>query len=268
MLIVCGDFGGIHKSTCSGIVKLVSHHLALLRPQFIDYPEDEQEFDQIKQAFYNIAKFPGCIGALDCTHIKIKSPGGPQAENYRNRKNFFSINLQTVYDAAMKIRNIVARWPGSAHDSTIFNNSHIRGKFERGEMRDYLIVANAGYALKKYLLTPIQHPVTPAEKKYNAAQILTRNPIERSYGLWKRRFPILSVGMNLKIDTVQSVIVATAVLHNIACDLREKDPKVPHHVQRLINITNFRHPTGNLENIRDNDRETRNCLVRSFETQP
>ncbi|CAH1962127.1 unnamed protein product [Acanthoscelides obtectus] len=59
-------------------------------------PENGQERTVIRQEFFNIARFPRCIGALDCTHIKIKSPGGADPENYRNRKGFFSYNVQTT----------------------------------------------------------------------------------------------------------------------------------------------------------------------------
>lgn len=68
MLVVCGDFIGIHKSTASRIVKQVSHVIAMLRPQFINFPQSEQDIKTVKQDFYNIAKFPMVIGALDCTH--------------------------------------------------------------------------------------------------------------------------------------------------------------------------------------------------------
>ena len=30
--------------------------------------------------------FPGVIGAIDCTHVTIQSPGGDDAELYRNKK--------------------------------------------------------------------------------------------------------------------------------------------------------------------------------------
>lgn len=42
MLVVCGDFIGVHKSTASCIVKLVSHEIALLRPQFVHFPINER----------------------------------------------------------------------------------------------------------------------------------------------------------------------------------------------------------------------------------
>lgn len=153
MLVVCGNFIGVHKSTASRRVKLVSHVIATLRLQFIKFPDIENNIKKLKQDFYNIAKFPMVIGAMDCTHIKIKSPGGDNAEAYRNRKGFFSINVQTICDANLKIQDIVARWPGSSHDSTIFNNSEIRRKFEMGEMSNNLIVADSGYPQRNYVMT-------------------------------------------------------------------------------------------------------------------
>ncbi|CAH2015230.1 unnamed protein product [Acanthoscelides obtectus] len=49
----------------------------------------------------------------------------------------------------------------------------------------------------------------------------TRNVVERQYGVWKRRFPILKLGMRLDVHTVMAIIVATAVLHNIAIEENE-----------------------------------------------
>lgn len=56
--------------------------------------------------------------------------GGDDPEVFRNRKGYFSINTQIVTDANLKISNIVARWPGSAHDSTIFNNCRLKEEFD------------------------------------------------------------------------------------------------------------------------------------------
>lgn len=50
-------------------------------------------------------------------------------EEFRNRKSIFSINVQVVCDADLKFMNVVARWPGSAHDATIFNHSNLRGTY-------------------------------------------------------------------------------------------------------------------------------------------
>lgn len=50
-------------------------------------PTTANEMREASMAFYRFAKFPSVIGAIDCTHIKIQSPGGgDQAELFRNRK--------------------------------------------------------------------------------------------------------------------------------------------------------------------------------------
>ncbi len=260
---VCSDFIGIHKSTASRIVRLVSHELALLRPRFINFPEEEEEINEVRQGFYAIACFPKCIGAIDCTHVKIISPGGENAETYRNRKGFFSVNVQTVCDAHLRIQDIVARWPGSAHDSTILINSSLRRKFEMGEMGDSLLVGDSGYALKKYIMTPIAKPQTVGQNRYSEAQTRTRNPIERSYGVWKRRFPILAKGINVNVKFVQSIIVATAVLHNIACHFGERDHKTDKKLEVLIRETN-EIPAGHVLNFSQLGKARQESFVNYF----
>lgn len=67
----------------------------------------------------------------------------------------------------------------------------------------------------------------------------SQNVVERSYGVWKRRFPILSVGINIKLSAAISVILATAVLHNIAQFFGENTPHVTLEEERLIELTMF-----------------------------
>jgi hypothetical protein len=134
--------------------------------------------------------------------------------------------VQTIVDSKLRILNVVARWPGSAHDSTIFNNSQICNKFQNNEMGNAVLVGDARYPIKSYLLTPLAQTNTVAENLYNESIIRTRNPVERSYGVWKRRFPILSNGINVDINRVQWIVVATAVLHNMAIENNENEPPV------------------------------------------
>lgn len=36
---------------------------------------------------------PNVVDAIDCTHIKIKNPGGEYSALYVNRKGYFSLNV-------------------------------------------------------------------------------------------------------------------------------------------------------------------------------
>ncbi|KAK9674919.1 DDE superfamily endonuclease [Popillia japonica] len=224
MLISAGDFVGVSKASACRVVKKVSTAICTLLPEYINMPRNNVEIGNITRKFYEIARFPRVIGAIDCTLIKIQSPGGNDAEIFRCRKGFFALNVQTVSDPDLKIRNIVVRWPGSCHDQTIFNNSNLKQDFLAGRYGRYLLLGDSGYRTEPYLMTPLLNTQTAAENLYNESLIRSRNVVERQYGVWKRRFPILSMGIRLHLETAMDVIVATAVLHNIAVEMNENIP--------------------------------------------
>ncbi|GJQ72227.1 hypothetical protein Trydic_g3318 [Trypoxylus dichotomus] len=212
--------------------------------------ESNIEMERSGEQCYTIARFPRVTGAINCTLIKIDSPGGEDAEIFRSRKGFFALNVQTVSDTNLKIRDIVVRWPGATRDQTIFNNSNLKHEFESGTFGRFLPVGDSGYTLQPYLMTKLQEARTVAENLYNESIIITRNVVERQYGVWKRRFPTLRFGMRLNLDRVMAILVATAVLHNIAVDMKDSRPNlaadfvVEDHEEEpdnVINVHNARH---------------------------
>lgn len=226
-LTTCGDVIGVHESTACRIIHRVTHAIASLRPEFIQMPTSETNQNNVVTGFFNIARFPRVIGAIDGTHIKILSPGGDNAEIYRNRKLFFSINTQAICSADLMFQDIVARWHGSAHDANIWDNCAQKRNCLQGLYNNNWLLGDSGYAQTHYMMTPLPENSinTRAEQLYQEAQIKTRNVIERAFGVWKRRFPILSKGINVKLQRVPGIIVATAVLHNIA--IMQKDSLPP-----------------------------------------
>ena len=107
------------------------------------------------------------VGAVDCTHVEIHDcPWGDDEYIYINRKSRHSINVQLICDANYKITNVVARWPGSAHDSRILQRSNIGQSFAAGDLQGILI-GDSGYPLRPWLMTPILHPATAPEEDYN-----------------------------------------------------------------------------------------------------
>lgn len=149
--ITMGDFSGIHKTTAGRIIKKGIIGLCNLFPQSIHMPRTEEEQQAAKRDFFNLSNFPRVIGAIDCTHVKIISPGGDNAEIYRNRKGFFSLNCQVVCSAKLKIIDLVSRWPGSTNDSHIFGNSAVKMRFQNGEMGNGVLLGDRGYALRPAL---------------------------------------------------------------------------------------------------------------------
>lgn len=209
MLISVADFVGVSISTAGRIVRDISSVIANMYDEYIIVHQQSAE------KFYQIAGFPRVLAAIDCTHIRIQSPCHVVEEEFRNRKGYFSLNFQAICDADLKFMNVVARWPGSAHDAKIFNNSILRAQCDTGQFGNRWMLGDSAYPNRPYLLIPLLNPTTGGEHRYNEAHIKTRNTIERIFGVWKRRFPVVALTMRLSLPKVQAVIIATAVLHNI-----------------------------------------------------
>lgn len=138
-------------------------------------------------------------------------------------------------DNRMLIRNIVSRWPGSAHDITVFNNSALKARFEN-DFENNLIIGDSGYGVDKYMMTPLEVPITEAEIRYQESLVRTRNIIERCIGVWKRRFPCLALGLRTSLETTQDIIVATSILHNMArLENEPEPPEIDQEIEALIN---------------------------------
>lgn len=225
-----GDFSGVSRSTANRVIHRVSAALASLGHTYIKFPVTSAEIRDTQLGFYNIAKFPKVIGALDCTHIKIISPGGSHAEIYRNRKGYMSLNVQAICNADLMLTDLVVRWPGSSDDERIFSGCRRNAMFELGTYEESLLVADSGYMNRDYMMMPLDRVSSTAESLYNESQIRTRNPIERLFGIWKRRFPVLALGIRVELKNAIPIIVATGVLHNILMmkndDLPSDDPNI------------------------------------------
>ncbi|KAJ8970138.1 hypothetical protein NQ317_013584 [Molorchus minor] len=114
---------------------------------------------------------------------------------------------------------------------------------------------------------PLRNVRNEAEALFNESQ-RTRNVVERSYGVWKRKFPALAMGMRVHLDTAQVITVATAILHNIACNENEQVPPVNLEQEAAINFeNNVDVPIIINEPVNDNNR-IRNNIINYFTNLP
>ncbi|CAN7951495.1 unnamed protein product, partial [Ixodes pacificus] len=223
--VVTGDLVNVSQPTVCRAVGVVTQLIARhLFRDLVHFPSAAQ-FNTVMLDFFALAQFPGVTGCIDCTHVRIKSPGGDDAEVFRNRKGVFSINVQAVTGPQLQFYDVVVSWPGSVHDSRIFDNSRVRVLYEEHRVPGVLL-GDMGYACFTFLMTPLADPGpanTPRGRQ--KAHIKTRNSVERAFGIWKRRFPCLDMRLQHKPRRAVQIITACAALHNLAC-LR-KDPQPP-----------------------------------------
>lgn len=263
------EFVGIRRTTGKLIVGRVCEVLAFLRSRIIHFPRCDSEIKRIEKEFFSIAKIPHCIGVIGCTHVRLTAIGtGEKAETYKNANNFLSLKVQIVCDANSKIENIVARWPGAAQESVIFSNSKLCQQFENGDMGESVLLGDCAYPLRKYLLTPIDKPTSAAKIRYNEALLKTRNSLGTTCDLWKRRFPILINGMAETNEWIQCVVVATAVLHNIACNMGEKVPKITAEEQEKLKSSHIQNKRAHSSKKNPELSSVRDCFVEYFNKFP
>ena len=70
---------------------MICQHLG---PKFIKLPLSENEVKHLTYCFKKVLCFPQCLGAVDGTHVNIKTPKNNSID-FRNRKGHDSINVQT-----------------------------------------------------------------------------------------------------------------------------------------------------------------------------
>ena len=221
-----GDLHGGSISTTHRIIHKVAAAIAMRKNRYIRFPR-VADYNQVKRDIHSIAAFPNVIGAIDCTHIKITKPHHHNPMRFINRKGVYSINVQIVCNAKLEITNIVARWPGGTHDSRILENCRLIRVLEH--LQGSFLLGDAGYACSHYIMTPLRNPTTNQERRYNSAHARTRSVVERLFGIWKRRFHVLQDPMRTRLDNTLVIIVAAAVLHNIAQRHEMEPPEEEDH---------------------------------------
>ncbi|XP_076745051.1 neurotrimin isoform X9 [Maylandia zebra] len=90
---------------------------------------------------------------------------------------------------------------------------------------DGILLGDRGYACRQYFMTPFPDPNPGPQTRYNAALARTRARIEMTFGQIKGRFQCLK-SLRVAPDRACDIIVACAVLHNIATIRKERTPVV------------------------------------------
>ena len=178
-----------------------------------------------------IGEFTQIIGAIDGCHIEINAP--PQNhEDYCNRKQHYSVNLQAIVDADLKFIHATVGYPGSIHDARVLRLSGLYDLAENeqilgGPTRDIngteigpLIAGDSAYPLTSWLMKPYSDRgrLTVEQRKFNRKFSALRCVVERAFGMLKARWRIVMQKIEQKTTTLKKTVIAACVLHNICID--------------------------------------------------
>ena len=91
-------------------------------------------------------------------------------------------------DSDCVLLNVVAKWPGSTHDSFMWEHCTIHECFRDALIEGGMLLGDSGYPQQPWLMTPYSNPSTASETRYNVSQKRTRSTVERCIGILKSRF--------------------------------------------------------------------------------
>lgn len=154
---VAGDLCNVSDATAWRAIHSIIEKLVKYRNSIIKFPRPE-EFARVAAKFKEKRGFPSVLGCIDGSHFSILVPKSDIRETFRNRKGFFSLNAQAICGPDCYVYDLVCRWPGSAHDSTIWKDSSAYHKISSPVFEGYHILGDAAYPLTTRLITPYRNP--------------------------------------------------------------------------------------------------------------
>uniref|UniRef100_A0A8C6SHY5 DDE Tnp4 domain-containing protein n=1 Tax=Neogobius melanostomus TaxID=47308 RepID=A0A8C6SHY5_9GOBI len=171
------------ETTVRNSVYMVSKAIErIMMAQYLP-PPTEDTWREVAQRFWEKWNFPNCLGALDGKHVVIEKP--PRSGSlYFNYKKTFSTVLMALVDADYRFLVINVGDYGRSSDGGIYAGSALGIGMEHGTLHvppnaplpgeatgkrmPHVIVADAAFPLKNYLMRPYPGALLDREKRiYN-----------------------------------------------------------------------------------------------------
>lgn len=208
---------GVSKSSAWRVVTRVSGWLIGIGHEYIKWPSSS-DVQTISAKFERNHKIPDVIGAIDCTHIRIKAPKENRTAFF-NRKRYYSINLQVVVDANKRFISVSCGEPGSLHDSRVLRRSELYRKADADIFPNgTFLIGDSAYPSLEWLVPPFRDngSLSDAQNVFNYKHSATRIVVEHAIGLLKTRFRrLLHFTEQVNINHVKNLVSCACILHNI-----------------------------------------------------
>lgn len=152
---------------------------------------------------------------MDGKHINILAPD--DTSDYYNYKGTHSILLLALVDDDYCFSYVNVGTNGRASDGGVFQKSNLAQALENNNLNlpnQSVIVADAAFPLKPYLMKPYRNTPTRKEKTFNYRLSRARRIVENAFGILVTRFRVLMNAIDMTPKNVDIITLAACSLHN------------------------------------------------------
>lgn len=224
-------------------------------------PATPDGWKRVAEDFAGAWDFHHTLGAIDGKHVAIQPP--PNCGSvYYNYKGYHSIVLLALADAQAKFMWVDVGANGSCSDAGIFQDCHLRQAMEAcaagvpdreplpGDTQPvpYFVVGDNAFPMRQWLQKPFPHRgLTRPQRNYNYRLSRARRVVENAFGMWANRFRVFLTTIQLRTETVEKLVLAGCILHNMLRDKRPAEYKIPEYDPNLPPGDWTRDPLDGLE---------------------
>ncbi|CAA7053690.1 unnamed protein product [Microthlaspi erraticum] len=190
--------------------------------------------------------FSGFVGAMDGVHVCVKVK--PELQGmYWNRHDRTSFNIMAICDLNMLFTYVWNGAPGSCHDTAVLNTAQEKDSEFPLPPGDKYYVVDSGYPNKQGFLAPYRSsrntvfryhlsqfengpPPRNMQELFNRWHASLRSVIERTFGVWKKKWRILCefprYNMKQFIPAIAATTPMSGVSNHLSNDLRSTESHV------------------------------------------
>jgi hypothetical protein len=235
---------GVSQPTTSRVVKKVTAAICEHKRYYLKMPSETELMEtagNMAERFY-LPRFgyavDGMLARFDHAPRDIPQiPGRPlRKQDFFCRKGFYAMNCQVVCNDKFLILDLDCDWPGITHDARVWSYSTVRRYLETIPGY-FLLAADSAYPISPVVMKPYTNREAgedDTKRLFNFRLSALRTVMsENVFGIWKRRFPVLRM-LRAFYLTSKDIILATAILHNLAVKFGEVDPEEDEEVLDLL----------------------------------
>lgn len=191
-------------------------------------PKTVEEWYQISNNFKTLWDFEHCLGAVDGKHILISKPPN-SGSFYYNYKGTFSVVLFAIVNANYEFIYVHCGTNGRVSDGGILKETDFYRSLVNDDLQipdpqcptqvdyelPYVFIGDEAFPLMENMMKPYsKHCAGHDEHIFNYRLSRARRVVENAFGILASRFRVFLQPLNIKVEHVDAVVMASCVLHN------------------------------------------------------